>query len=355
MQARIDTAALKRDRPIAEVVAGYGVELRPSGRALLGRCPFHADGGRPNFHVYPATASFYCFRCRVGGDAIGFVERIEGVDFRGAVARLLEAAPPIGRARWMSSPPRRRPTRRARRGPEDRACLAAAVELYHNRLLTDPDALAYLAGRGLERAILECCRVGYAAGDELAAYLRWRGVSPRAALRLGLLGRGGRELMAGRVVVPEIRAGQVVWLVGRTIRPDATAPKYLALPGPKPLLGWEPAARERTVCLVEGVFDWLTLRQWAVPALALVGTHARPAAIEALRRFDRVYLALDGDEPGRQAAAELQRALGPAAVTVSLGDVKDVGELATRPDGPRRFARAVLEAALGRMAPATAA
>jgi DNA primase len=346
MRAPIDTAALKRDRPIVDVVAGYGIELRPSGRAMIGRCPFHADGGRPNLHVYPATESFYCFRCRVGGDAICFVERIEGVDFRGAVARLLGAEPPMGTVRRMPTRSRTRPARAITRGPEERACLAAAVELYHNRLLTDPAARAYLAGRGLDRETLERCRVGYAAGDELAAYLRWRGVPTRAALGLGLLGHGGLELLAGRVVVPEIRAGQAIWLVGRAIDPDTPEPKYLALPGPKPLLGWEPASRERTVCLVEGVFDWLTLRQWGVPALALVGTHARPAAIEALRRFDRVYLALDGDEPGRAAAADLLRALEPSAVAVSLAGVKDVADLATRPDGPRRFGRAVLETAL---------
>jgi DNA primase len=346
MRAPIDTAALKQDRPIADVVAGYGIELRPSGRTLIGRCPFHADGGRPNLHVYPATASFYCFRCRVGGDAIRFVERIEGVAFCGAVARLLGAGPPTGTVRRMPTRPKTRPPRPLAPGPEERACLAAAAELYHNRLLTDPAALAYVAARGIERATLERCRVGYAAGDELAAYLRWRGVPTRAALRLGLLGPGGRELMAGRVVVPEIRAGKVIWLVGRAIDPDTAGPKYLALPGPKPLLGWEAAARERTVCLVEGVFDWLTLRQWGVPSLALVGTHARPAAIEGLRRFDRVYLALDEDEPGRAGAADLRRALGPSAVAVSLAGVKDVAELATRPDGPSLFGRAILEAAL---------
>ena len=52
MALQIDTQALKRTYPIAEVVARYGIDLRPSGRALIGRCPFHDDGGRPNLHVY---------------------------------------------------------------------------------------------------------------------------------------------------------------------------------------------------------------------------------------------------------------------------------------------------------------
>ncbi|MDQ6669565.1 MAG: hypothetical protein M3069_02180 [Chloroflexota bacterium] len=50
--SRIDTAPLKQANPIQDVVARYGMELRPQGRALVGRCPLHADGGRPNFYVY---------------------------------------------------------------------------------------------------------------------------------------------------------------------------------------------------------------------------------------------------------------------------------------------------------------
>ena len=59
---RIDTESLKVEHPIEEIVARYGIELRPSGRTLTGRCPFHNDGGRPNLYVYPATQSWYCFR-----------------------------------------------------------------------------------------------------------------------------------------------------------------------------------------------------------------------------------------------------------------------------------------------------
>ena len=87
MLTRIDTGQLKRAHPVEEVVCRYGIELRPVGRALVGRCPFHADGGRPNLHVYPGNASWYCYRCTSGGDVISFVMRLEGLGFRDAVAR----------------------------------------------------------------------------------------------------------------------------------------------------------------------------------------------------------------------------------------------------------------------------
>lgn len=375
-----DTAALKSANPIEVVLARYGVELRRSGRALVGRCPLHDDRGRPNFYVYPDQDSWFCYRCNVGGDAISLVERVERVGFREAVSRLGGAVPLASASRARPAPgvpgvaagpprPARHTYRRVipPRGPEERACLAAAVELYHNRLLGDPAALAYTEERGLDRETLVRCRVGYAPGDELASYLRWRRIPAQAGLHSGLLRPDGSELMAGRMVVPEIRAGRVLWLVGRTLpaaggeapeRSDgsdkspahrAPAPKYLGLPGTKPLLGWDEASKSPTVFLTEGVFDYLTLSCWGFPALALVGTRVRLEVVRELARFRRVYVLLDSDEAGQTATAALLRELAEAGtdgVPVTLPDgVKDVAELATVPGGQDVFAAAVLRAA----------
>ena len=291
--------------------------------------------------------------------------RSERVDFRAAVARLADraygaAAATVPLARRPSGARRERrrrtgadvgPAHAERTGPlhdpSEQACLAAAIELYHNRLRSDSRARAYVEGRGLTWPTAEGCRLGYADGDELADFLRWRRLPLMAARRVGLLTGEGRDFMAGRVVVPEIRGGQVVWLVGRAIAPDAE-PRYLGLPGKKPLLGWEAAGDATTIVLVEGVFDVLVLQQWGIPGLALVGTHARPDVLAALGRFERVYLALDRDEAGQTATTELVRTLGEQAVPVTLPAlpaVKDVADLALHAEGQRLFARALLEAA----------
>ncbi len=353
MLQRVDIDAIKRAHPIEDVVVHYGIDLRPSGRALVGRCPFHADGGRPNLHVYPASASFYCFRCAVGGDVFTFIQRIEAVDFLTAVERMdgrgtCRTAAAIPPARPASSHPGRT-SARMEWGPDERACLAAAVELYQNRLLGDETALTYVTGRGIEQPTVERCRLGYAAGDELASYLRWRRLPLQAAMRVGLLRHGGRETMAGRVVVPEIRGGQPIWMVGRAIDPSIDGPKYLGLPGRKPLLGWESARGSRTVYVVEGPFDWLTLRSWELPALGLVGTHVRPAALHVLTHFERIYLALDSDDAGCAAAGAINAALGNRAVSIQLSGVKDVADLAVLPDGRGRaaFVQAIQDAESG--------
>ena len=85
---RVDVAALKQTHPIEDVVGRYGIELKRQGRALVGRCPFHADGGRPNLHIFTATQTWWCFRCCLGGDVLKFVMLVEDIGFREAADRL---------------------------------------------------------------------------------------------------------------------------------------------------------------------------------------------------------------------------------------------------------------------------
>ena len=344
----IDTEAVRRQHPLADVLAAYGIELRRRGSALVGRCPFHADGGRPNLTVY-GSGRWVCYRCGEKGDVIGFVQQLEHLGFRDAVARLTGV-----RAERSTHRPHPRPVqpvraRRARLGPEEQEVMAAAVELYANRLLTDECALHYLGDRGFRRPLLERYGIGYAAGGELVAYLGWRGLPVAPAVRAGLLDHDGHEVLRGRIVVPERRQGRPVWLIGRQLdacpsNRDRDSAKYLGLPGRKPLLGWEEAtaAGLRQVTVVEGPLDWLTLRAWGVPALGLCGNLIRPAALEGLQHFARVYLALDADEGGEKGSRVLLAALGERARRVRLPQgCKDAAELAPRPDGAAVFAAAL--------------
>src|SRR5262245_39095862 len=142
----VDTEAVRRQHPLADVVAGYGIELRRSGSALIGRCPFHADAGRANLTVY--ARRWLCYRCGERGDVIGFVQQIEHLGFRDAVTRLSGIPSTPGKTRSRLRTMRSAPARRARLGPQELEVLSAAVELYANRLLRDERPLAYLAGRG---------------------------------------------------------------------------------------------------------------------------------------------------------------------------------------------------------------
>ena len=352
--SRVDTASLKLAHPIAEVVARYGVELKRQGRAMVGRCIFHTDNGRPNLYVYADSESWRCYRCGIGGDVLAFVMHAENIAFREAVDRLTGGNQ--GPVRPASRPaPARRPASKEPedRTPEELAVLQAATNFYHSSLLAEPRALDYLAQRGISLATARECRLGYAAGDQLLAFLHWQRLPLGAALQLGLLTRAGHEFMAGRIVIPELCAGRPMWLIGRALAEDLAddAPRYLGLPGKKPLLGWDQARGSASVCVVEGVFDVLAVRQWGYPVVGLLGTNVRPDQVDQLRAFSRAYLVLDNDDAGFEATLGLYDAIGPTAVPVALpDDVKDPAELASRPDGQAVFAEALLKA-VGKPAP----
>lgn len=347
---RFDTAELKRRRPLAEVVAGYGFALRRSGAALVARCPFHRDRGRPNLHLYPDSGVFVCYRCGERGDVIRFVQLHERIDFPAACRVLGGDRRPSARGAPPPLPP---PL--PLRDPERDACLDLAAAIYAARLPREPFPLAYCAGRGLSLAALTRCRVGFAAGDELRSALRERGLATAAARRAGLLTRQGREFLAGRIIVPELRGARTAWMVGRScpgVGHDRRAGRrFLNLCGPRRLLGYHEARGYPDAFVTEGLFDYLTLVSWGLPAIALCGVHLnariRRDVLCALGRFRRVFLVLDEDAGGRAATAELTVALGPRAVPVPLPGVKDVAELGGHAAGRAAFRHALRLALAG--------
>jgi DNA primase len=347
-RARIDTEQLRLNHPIADVIAHYGVELRKSGSTLVGRCPFHQDGGRPNLTVFPRSGRFECFRCQMRGDAISFVQQLEHLTFREAAERLGALANPslIGDLGRRARPRRSRSHPPAEHDPMRTAVLTAAAELYRNRLLVDPVALRYLAERGFGKEVVEHARLGYAAGGELVPYLAWRGLPAYAARRAGLIDTDGRERLAARIVFPEFRQGEPIWLIGRLLDVGSDDPRYLGLPGMKPLLGWDDASLNyRGTCLVEGPLDLLTLRQWGVPCLALCGTRLSPDTIAQLSHWERLYAVLDADAAGQEATGRLVDLLGARVIPVALPTgVKDPADLAQRPDGSELFRGAIRRA-----------
>lgn len=128
-----------------------------------------------------------------------------------------------------------------------------------------------------------------------------------------------RETLAGRIVFREFRLRQPVWLIRRLLKPDEDLPRYVRLPRPKPLMGWDEASRDRRgVCVVEGPLDLLTLKPWGVPALSLCGTGFGMRTLQLLGQWERLYAPLDADAAGQDATVRRAESFGRRVIQVHL-------------------------------------
>lgn len=77
---------IKAAAPIVDVI-GASVELRRSGKAFIGNCPFHDDSKR-KLSVSPDRGSYRCWVCDAKGDAIQWLQARHNLTFPDAVTKL---------------------------------------------------------------------------------------------------------------------------------------------------------------------------------------------------------------------------------------------------------------------------
>ena len=340
--ASVDIPALKARHPLGDTVEASGVRLRGRGRVRQGVCPFH-DEVEGSFTVYADSERWYCFGCGLGGDVLDFIQRAENLSLPDAIRRL-GGGPGLAAGAAPRPVPPRRP-RATPLPPRDPALLTAAVRFYAGQLRRSPAAREYLASRGVALDASLRLGLGYSPGSGLREALASDGFTAERLRDCGLFTERG-ERFAGMVVVPDASGGLVRWLVGRAIDPDRT-PRFQALPGSKPVLGLGRLGPAPPFAVVaEGVFDWLALAQWGVPAVAALGTQGVEKVAEGLRGCPRVFLAFDADDAGLEATERLADLLGRRAAAVTLPQgVGDVAELAALPHGRAVFLRLLAQAA----------
>ena len=347
--ATVDIPALKARHPLAEVVESAGVRLRGRGRVRQGVCPFH-DEAEGSFTVYSDSERFYCFGCGEGGDVLDFVRRMDDLTLPEAIARL-DGSPGLA-PRAANRPAGTRRPASAPLSPRDPALLTTAARFYAGRLRRHSEAREYVASRGVGPIAAARLGLGYSPGNGLREVLESSGFTADRIRDSGLFMERGSERFAGMVVVPDPvsstgqAGGLVRWLKGRAVGPDVK-PRFQALPGPKPVLGLGRLGHAPSWAVVtEGVFDWLTLTGWGVPACAALGTQGVERIAAALRGCPRVFVAFDADDAGREATDGLLTLLGRRAAAVTLPQgVGDVADLATHPHGRAAFLRLLARAA----------
>lgn len=315
--ARIPDAEIERlksEISLARLVESMGTPLEKRGNDLVGRCPFHEDD-TPSFVVTPGKNLFHCFGCSAAGGPIDWVMKRQGMSFRHAVEWLRDGAMPTND----------KPVRRGARLPspirldaDDHVLLSQVIDYYHDSLKQSAEALAYLEARGLDGALIDRFRLGYAnrtLGLRLPEKNRKAGADIRGRLeKIGLYRDTGHEHFNGSLVVPVMdERGRIQEVYGRKIRNDLRpgTPKHLYLPGPhRGVWNIEGVAGSRgEIILAESLIDAMTF--WSAGyrnVTAAYGTGGfTDDHLSALRRYgvERVLIAFDRDDGGEKAATAL--------------------------------------------------
>jgi DNA primase len=352
-----DTVASIKDRlSIVEIVSPY-VKLKRAGRSTVGLCPFHKEK-TPSFHVSAERGTWHCFGCGLGGDGFSFIEKIEGVDFKGALKILAEKAGVT--IEYTQGTNREDVSKKERL----HALMNQAAEWYAGKLLGSP-AEAYAKQRGLTDETVAAWRLGYApdAWRALLEAMSAQGFSIEELLAAGLVkeaeGKPGTyyDRFRNRLLFP-IRdgVGRVVAFTGRTLAVDEQA-KYLNSPETElyhksEILFGMDAAKDaiRTrgfTMLVEGQMDVLLAHQAGFKnAVALSGTALSERHLGLMKRYsENLMLVLDADPAGltataRSAALALKAGLRVKAARLPKG--KDPADLIN--EDPKEFSTRVAAA-----------
>jgi DNA primase len=201
--SRIKDSSIESVKAAAEIlplVEDY-VRLRKAGGTYKGLCPFHQEN-TPSFTVTPARGTFKCFGCNEGGDAIAFVEKMEQVDFVGAIEALAQR---FGvQIEYEETSPE---AEQARRRKERLTQLMERATAFYERLLWDSEqgvfARDYLASRGLGEDVCRQFRLGYApGGPTLTRRAIKDGYTQEDLLSGGLVNRRGNDYFTRRLVFP---------------------------------------------------------------------------------------------------------------------------------------------------------
>src|SRR4051794_919340 len=345
-------------------LVGARVDLRRVGSRWTGVCPFHEER-TPSFSVDSERGFYHCFGCGASGDAIGFVETIEGLDFREAVESLAD--------RYGVELKREQEDPRAEEERKRRERLLKLVErttAYYERVLWESAEAAhareYLAGRGLQEDVLRTYRVGYApsAWDKLLMAAQRDGFSREELLAAGLAqqgrnGGGVYDRFRGRIMFPLADArGRVLGFGARTLG-EGRGPKYLntsensVYHKGRQLFGIHQArpaaATAGRIVAVEGYTDVLALHQAGIKeAVAIMGTALTNEQLQEVRRAaPTAYFALDADSAGQEAmlrAGHMARDRDLELLVVQLPDGRDPADLVAE-NGPDAF-RSLLDRAL---------
>ena len=169
---------IKSKLDIVEVIGQY-VKLQKTGANYKALCPFHKEK-TPSFIVSPSRQIFHCFGCGAGGDVVGFLMKIENIEFKEALKILADKA---GVKLTYESPEINSQKQKIIDINEK------AREFFEKQLENNNEVLVYFYKRGLKEETIKEFRLGFALDDwrSLLSFLIKEGFKPEEILQSGLV------------------------------------------------------------------------------------------------------------------------------------------------------------------------
>ncbi len=317
---------LKMKADIGDVISDY-VSLKRRGRTLVGLCPFHSEK-TASFTVYPESQSFYCFGCRAGGDVIGFVRKIENLDYIDAVKKLAQRT-------GVQMPDDGYDDTMAKRRRNILAMNREAARFFNN-YLNSPEGkvgMDYFLQRGMRPNTIKKFGLGFApdSWDMLLKYLKEKGFYVSDMEAAGLVKRSQKgtyyDFFRNRVMFPIIDVrGNVIAFGGRVM--DNSKPKYINTPDTLVYkktnelfaMNFAKDSGEEAYIHCEGYMDAISMHQAGFKnAVAGCGTALTAEQVRLLSRYtNEIILAYDMDEAGREAVNSAIELISKAGMKVRI-------------------------------------
>jgi DNA primase len=301
---------------LVEVINPY-VKVQRAGVSYKALCPFHEEK-TPSFVIQKGDNHYHCFGCGAHGDAIQFLMAHLRMSFVEAVEMLADRFGVLLEEVQGSEAPKG-PSKSILRDALDRASRFYHFCLLHT--LEGHNALEYLYTRGIDLDFIRQFQFGLAPKSELIFFeaMRAQKISDGVLKEAGLINANNRAFFFDRVTIPILDpAGNVIGFSARKFKPDTFGPKYINTPETvlfkksKVLFGLsysrKTIAKEKRALIVEGQIDALRLISngfsWTV---AGQGTAFGEEMAKELIHLGvrQVFLALDGDTAGQEAAVKI--------------------------------------------------
>jgi twinkle protein len=252
---------------------GWGFKFK-NGEYSLDRCPLNGCGPG-HFYINAEKETFYCHKCGEKGHILSLKKRLGDL-------------PPVSHVSKYS-----------KTSVSSKTIDLSIIEKYHNELLGNTVALAYLQDeRGFTLETIKKSRLGFNNGS---------------------------------ITIPYFKDGACLNIKSRTIKPNGDK-KYFREEGcPSILFNLDNAMKyQGSVIITEGEFDAVAFDQMGFPNVISVPNGAESFAdewIDDLEQFDQIYLSFDIDDPGRRGVEKVADKLGRYRCFNVLLPLKDGNDL----------------------------